>query len=821
MYYRQTDLKKFRNLNMSSYIRNAVFFLFSFIFISFYYSKIFPSNNMLSLAAAVAGLAVYIVSLADIKKGVYFFIFLIPLFGSLPKILNAPETPVILFLFFFLFLAYSLKKAKNHLMFAKAEYITDLKGESDLRYFKSPVFSGNSSYPEDRYRKEIRYYSADRYYSYGSYYPDNSFNIAVLLFCLLAFVSAAVTVWRFSNFYPFITDNYYNFKVNTLGQGSTDSIYWTVKYFFNYIAGFGLLYMIINVFNSIKDILKAFLAVFVSIILVFSVFLYQLLVNPAFGNFQMWVDARRFNSVFSDPNSLGNFIIMVFPVLLGLLIYFKKWWQKFLTLACIAIILVLFLFAGSRNAFIGVFLSALVFIIIFLVRGLVKLGRKIRFKTNPAKTAVIIVIIAVLIIGAAVSPFYIIKKGGILDEIDKPRTNISLVNRMVSTIWMSYNTYVLADFKEAFKSVSSFRYALWNQARDMSMDFPVTGVGAGAFIIELPDYYERNKSEVREIDYAGNYYLQLMSELGIPALLLMLFIFFVVIRDAGRCLIKNKRERGFLVSKSTGEVSVNEEEGRGKWLLTGLLVSFSVMVLILFLGPHTNFFEILFYFYLLMGLIFVFTRDSQINVINKKSLAKYIEGGNKNFGNKNNISVGSKDASGKSDSANTVKEKRCNSKKTVAIILVIMVVAIYLANFLFISVNKISIADKQNSYGIDNNFGFYSQEKADNHIYRWTSSDAGLTIKKEGSRLVIPLRAANPDIESKNLAVNIFVNNKKEGKIIFKDNEWKEAVIDVSRYYGENISVIFSCSTTWYPEEFGIEDSRRLGVAVGEIRFQD
>ena len=80
------------------------------------------------------------------------------------------------------------------------------------------------------------------------------------------------------------------FKVNTLGQGSTDSIYWTVKYFFNYIAGFGLLYVIVNTFNSIKDILKAFLAVFISVILIFAVFFYQLLVNPAFGNFQMWVD---------------------------------------------------------------------------------------------------------------------------------------------------------------------------------------------------------------------------------------------------------------------------------------------------------------------------------------------------------------------------------------------------------------------------------------------------------------------------------------------------------------------------------------------------
>ncbi|HHT79501.1 MAG TPA: O-antigen ligase family protein [Actinobacteria bacterium] len=780
MYYRQTDLKKFRNLNMSSYIRNAVFFLFSFIFISFYYSKIFSSNNMLSLAAAVTGLAVYIVSLINIKKGVYFFIFLIPLFGSLPKILNAPETPVILFLFFFLFLAFLLKKAKNHLMLAKREYLPGLNEKGEL---------------------------ADRYYSYASHYPDNSFNIAVLLFCLLAFVSAAVTVWRFSNFYPFITGNYYNFKVNTLGQGSTDSIYWTVKYFFNYIAGFGLLYVIVNTFNSIKDILKAFLAVFISVILIFAVFFYQLLVNPAFGNFQMWVDAQRFNSVFSDPNSLGNFIIMVFPVLPGLMIYFKKWWQKLLTLACIAIILVLFLFAGSRNAFIGIFLSTLVFIIIFLIRGLVKLGRKIRFKTNPAKTAVIITIIAILIIGALISPFYIIKKGGILDEIDKPKTNISLVNRMVSTIWMSYNTYVLADLKEAFKSVSSFRYALWNQARDMSMDFPVTGVGAGAFIIELPDYYERNKSEVREIDYAGNYYLQLMSELGIPALLLMLFIFFVVARDAGLCLVRNKKKKDFSINKKTGKVSVNGKENRDKWLLTGLLVSFSVMVLILFLGPHMNFFEILFYFYLLIGLIFVFIKDSEISGHIKKTVAgfKKINHGShiKNVNEDENNYEGSK------------------GRGITAAILIAAIVLIYMANFLFISVNKISIANKQNSYGIDNNFGFYSQEKADNHIYRWTSSDAGLTIKKESNRLVIPLRAANPDIESKNLAVNIFVNNKKERKIIFNDNEWKETVIDVSGYYGENISVIFSCSMTWCPEEFGIKDGRRLGVAVGEIRFPD
>ncbi len=766
MNYELDWLSKFRNLNISNYIKNSLYFLVSFIFISFYYNKAFPQNNLLSLVTAIFGLAIYLVSLVNIKKGVYFFIFLIPLFGSLPKILNLPETPIILFLFFFLFLGFILKRAKNYLDFSSLD---------SHAVFNEKDKIGN-----------LTCFS----------FIDSKFKMAVFLFCLMAFVSALITEWRYSNFYPFITNNYYNFKVNVLGYRSTDAIYWTVKCFFNYVVGFGFLYVISNVLEGKKDILKVLFSIFLSVILIFAVFLYQLFRNPSFGNLQMWVDAQRFNSTFSDPNSLGNFIIIIFPVLLGLIIYFKKWWLKLVTLLFIGIIFILFLFSGSRNAFIGVFISTAIFIGVFIVRGLVKLSRKVSLRIGLAKTIVIIAVIVLLIISAVISPLYFIKRGDTLDEVDKPKTNISLIDRMVSTIWMSYNTYVLADFKEAFKSVSSFRYALWNQAIDMSSDFPVTGVGAGSFIIELPNYYEKNKSEVREIDYAGNYYLQVMAELGIPALLLILFMFYIIIKEPLVYFARNNEGKDDKINNEY----INKNVNKDNWLLIGFLTSFSSMVLILFLGPHINFFEILFYFYLVIGLTFVF--------INSES---YQSSKNDNFIVKNY------DIQNQSfiDASIT----RAKKQKIISIVLIVIVIVVYSVNFFLVSFNKISIAHNQNNYGINNNFGFYEQEKSGKYFYRWTSSDAGLTIPKEGNRLIIPLRAAHPEIENNNVCLNIFINNRRVKKVIFKDNEWKEINIDVSEFAGERISILFVCNRTWAPKDYGLEDERILGVAVGEMKF--
>ncbi len=65
------------------------------------------------------------------------------------------------------------------------------------------------------------------------------------------------------------------------------------------------------------------------------------------------------------------------------------------------------------------------------------------------------------------------------------------------------------------------RYDAWRTGVNMVKDRPMTGVGAGAFMIAWPEYAPGDAGEARS---EHNTYIQLISELGLPALLLFLTV---------------------------------------------------------------------------------------------------------------------------------------------------------------------------------------------------------------------------------------------------------------------------------------------------------
>ncbi|HEX4457505.1 MAG TPA: O-antigen ligase family protein, partial [Polyangia bacterium] len=70
------------------------------------------------------------------------------------------------------------------------------------------------------------------------------------------------------------------------------------------------------------------------------------------------------------------------------------------------------------------------------------------------------------------------------------------------------------------------RYDAWRTGVNMVKDRPLTGVGAGAFMIAWPEYAPGDVGDVRS---EHNTWIQLVSELGFPAL----FLFLTVIGAAG------------------------------------------------------------------------------------------------------------------------------------------------------------------------------------------------------------------------------------------------------------------------------------------------
>lgn len=715
-------------------LRFLIFLAFFIVFFLYHRTVIYDRLGLL-FAANTLILIIFITSIYKIKIGLYIFIFFIPLLNSLTIIFSVRSMNVILFLFLSLFLGFLVNKS-----------------ESDKNMLNMYKFNLH-------YEQEVM--------------------LAIFIFIFITLISSLITIYRYSNFLPFLSTRYHDLTVNINGIGSTSSILWTIKFFFNYVIGFGLFFIIFNAFKNIKDIVKAVIIIIVSNTVFFLVGYYQYFFNPTFGNFSQWVEAYRINATFTDPNSLGNYIIILFPIYVALIIYYKKWYFKLLFFFLLANFLLIAMLSGSRNAFLGIILALIIFGLIGLVKLVKMLVRKSRESRKVRRFSIALASIALIIIIVFVSCFTIlmVSRVELKDKYRLPETNISLIDRTVDTIWMSYNVYRQAGFIEAFKSVSSERHVIWVQAIDMFRDYKITGVGLGGFWIELPNYYQINDSQVRIIDFTGNYYLQILSEMGLAGLLSLLLIFFFIIKKV-------------ILYYKNGKMVHREE--RADWLLTGFFVSFISMIVLLFLGPHTNFNEIQLAFWLITGSMVTYIKANE---------AGLDPGRFKDY--KNSLKI--------------VKNIRLSLEQKISIILIII---IFTASFFVSSWTGLSMNVRQNLVGWDGGYGFYHQEVIEDRNIRWTDIDASMVIENKGSGLVVPVKDSDPAGHLLPLFIRFFIDNKLVKVVRIDDKRWHEIEIDLSGFQEERLTFTISCSRSWTPKERGLsEDSRELGVMTGEFKY--
>ena len=742
--------KTYRKTSINNNVKSFIFFILFFV-IFFLYAKTMVYDNITILFLTnTLILAVFLLSIYKIKLGFYLFVFLIPLLNSLTAILHVQKIDIILFLFFSFFLGFYIniyinKTTGNHLNISES--------------IKSRLF----------------------------YYPEIS--RSVLIFIIFSFISCLITIFRYSNFYPFITHRYYDLMVNINGVGSTWSILWTAQFFFNYIIGFLLFFIIFYILDDIKDIIRTIIILMFSNSILIIIGFYQYFFNPGFGNTGEWA-FNRINATFSDPNALGSYIVVLFPIYIVMIIFYKRWYLRTLFILLLSAFLAIAGFCGSRSALLGIILSLLAFSII----GLVKLIRVIVIRSRSSKKlkrlftvlAVILLIIIILFCSVFIS---FCSNRTELKDIYRPKTNIALANRVLNTIWVSYNVYRQEGIIEGLNSISQERFTLWDQSLEMFKDFPISGVGIGSFVIELPDYYIKSYGEVKTVDFVGNYYLQILSELGIAGLLLILFIFYYIIR----IVFNYFRDQRRLIKID-----------RDGWLLTGLFISFITMVIILILGPHTNFNEIQLTFWLIIGLMITYIR------IKDKKNMKAVSGG---------LVYRLEDVDSFKILQGNPGKTRFSMTQRMSFIVIIL---IFIGSISSSSFSNLSINGKQDIYSWENNYGFYNDELINGNKYRWTSIDASEVIRKEGRIMIVPLRAGNPDIYKDDIFVRLYIDNSLVRILRIKDDNWHEVEINISDIDKKNITFTISSSRSWSPKEYDLSsDTRELGVMIGEIRFVD
>lgn len=746
-------------INKSIYNRNYVkivlFFLTLFTIFFLYQRRTIYDNLAILVFVNTLILIIFIVSVYKIKYGLYLFIFFIPLFNSLTTILGIRPISILLFLFFSFCLGFIVNYAGK----------TYEKNWNEIK--PGIVF-------------------------------DSEIAKLILIFIIIFTVSCLITIFRYSNFYPFITNNYYNLKVNLDGVGSTSSIYWTIRFFFNYIIGFGLLLIIFNIIDKAKDIIIALVILVSSTLISSGVVFYQYFFNPYFGSFRYWVDSGRFNATFTDPNTLGAYTILLFPIFVVLIIYFRRWYVKLLLCVSFIPFLAMTFFSGSRSALVGICLALL----IFLVLGIIKIAKKVKHFPKHKKIIVLIITL-ILCVVIIFSCFSFLKLDSKIKSII---LGTGLIERSMATFEAALHYYKSDGFIESLKSISNYRYIFWGQAIEMAKDYPLSGVGLGSYIIELPNYLFKNGTNFSQVDYTGNYYLQILSELGLPGLILVLFIFYLIIK---------KVFVYFRKQKYIGKSSVDT------WLLIGLFVSFMTMILAQIFGPHTNFTEIQFTFWLIIGLMLTYIKIKDLEVCRRNYILEDNKIGKSKINNiiktKSINKLDNKVEDGKLKTLYISNKVRFSLKERISLIIIVV---IFTTSFFVSSVTTLSINVQQSLYGSENKYGFYHEEVLEGKKLRWASIDASEVIDKDGSIMIIPIQDGSPIVHKIPTFVRIYIDNILVKVVMLERGLWHDVKLNIPNVTRDKFTLTISVSRSWVPKELSINnDTRELGVMVGKIRF--
>ena len=722
------------------YARNILVFLFAGLIFLLYHSKVNYGNWTVFILLNFLILLIFLFTAFNAKAGFYIFIFFLPLLNSITTMMQIRSIDFPLYLFFGLFLGFLLN-------FFNKDFNNKLE------------------------------------FSQNNYYEKDIIPVAFIFLGMLV-LSLAVTLFRYANFYPFITNNYYDLKINLAGFTSSSAMSWTIKYFFNYAIIFFFLFAVFNIIERKKDILITIMVLLSSTGLSSIFAIYQYHFNPTLGSFSHWAESGRINSTFADPNALGAYCVILFPVFLAIVVFTKRWYYRLIFSILFILFIMMAFYSGSRTALLCMILT----LIIFLIYGITKYIRYLSIIEKRKRIINYAIIFpSLLIIIISFSIIFLtdnaLKASFFQSEIFK-RTSGS-----INTFFYHFNELGIV---EGLKSISNYRYFFWDQAIHMAEEYPLTGVGPGAYLLELPDYLQRFGKGFTEIDFAGNYYLQVLSEFGVWGLFTILFVFFLVIK---------KTAAYYIFKKKTG---INKIDDR---FLFGLFVSFIIFLIALIFGPHTNFSVIQFTFWLIIALIFSYIKISQQQLAKGSDDSVFDKNGR--FLKKPLLLTG--------DLKITLRQK----------ISLALILFIFFTSFMISSFTSLSINSKQNRCYFENTYGFYDYEIFEERDVRWISIDSSSKIEKNGNVLVVPIQDGYPFEAVENLAppkplvADFYIDNFKIKRVKLEDDSWYNVTLNIPDFTQDWFTLTIVLNRSWVPKDLELNfDTRELGARIGEYEFE-
>lgn len=223
---------------------------------------------------------------------------------------------------------------------------------------------------------------------------------------------------------------------------------------------------------------------------------------------ESWVDSDMFSditvrvySTLQNPNVLAEYLLLVIPISVALLLNAKGWIERSFYLGCCGILCLCMVLTFSRGGWLGLIIAAGVFVLLLEPRLL------------------------------ALAPFAFVVLYFVMPD--------TVVSRLTS----------VGDLRD---SSTSYRVAIWMGSLAMLKDYWLCGVGPGTEAFNL--IYSVYSYNAANAQHAHNLYLQLMADGGICLLGLFLIIVVVLFRRICACLTAHRDSgcRFFLIAIIAG-----------------------------------------------------------------------------------------------------------------------------------------------------------------------------------------------------------------------------------------------------------------------------
>jgi len=565
----------------------------------------------------------------------------------------------------------------------------------------------------------------------------------MVLFALLILFSTIVTFLRYANFYPFLSDSIYELTTNVNGVSAGGALTSVIFSSLNYITGFFFFFLMLNFLSSNNAIKKTVMILGASALLSMSFGLYQSIFNQNIGKNLVNMEMNLVNGTFKDALSFGVFLALTIPFFLGAIFSFKRKGKVFF-IVCLLMAISLIFQTGSKIGLVSSLVSLFIFFF-FSLRFSWDLKKKTILHLDKAK---IIALLIVVVIVASI---------------------------LYTTVQSSQNqTTSLSRLKEMFdqdalKSIFRYRGQKWTSALSMFKDYPFSGIGVGAFIIELPNYLALIlRARNPHTDSAENYLLQVGSEMGMIGLIVIMWLFGMIGYSLIKCLMRKSCY------------------GIQPYLFIGVGVGIGSYFIHLLFHTYIGSFEIKYIFWLFVALAFRLHKE--------------------NFALKS--------------------EKRdSNTLWHLGFIAILVFTGLQLWN----STHSLSLKQRTDDLNLKHIFGFYQTEKHPSGFeFNWSKQQAGRSITIDNPVLIIPLHASHHDIVENPVNVKIsllkgsFNKKKLLGEISLQSNEWLTLKYQLPQELHRTVILFIEVSRTWNPHKIlGVPDSRDLGVALGEIRLEE